>query len=172
MAQKLLRKDQRLIHTKYFTSRVSNNPEKQKRQNAFIDAVYTLTELEIFYGKYQMNPRTCNSCGVRDVVPNEKMTDVNIAVELLADAFTNSFDTALLISADSDLVAPVSKVRRLFPKKKIVVCFPPGRYSDDLKTAAGISMHIGRKIIAESQFPNEVIRASDGFVLRRPGRWR
>lgn len=172
MAQRLLRRGQRLILTKYFTSRVSNNPEKQRRHNTFIDTVCTLPDLEIFYGKYQMNPRTCNSCGVRDLFPNEKMTDVNIAVELLADAFTDSFDTALLISADSDLVAPVRKVRRLFPKKKVVVCFPPGRYSDDLKTAAGISMHIGRRIIAESQFPNEIIRASDGFILRRPGRWR
>jgi uncharacterized LabA/DUF88 family protein len=172
MAENLLRRNQRLLYTKYFTSRVSNNAEKQKRQNIFIDAVCTQPQVKIFYGKYQMNPRVCNSCGVSELIPNEKMTDVNIAVELLADAFSDAFDTALLISADSDLVAPVRKVRSLFPQKKIVACFPPGRYSDDLKNAADISMHIGRRIIAESQFPDEVIRTADGFVLRRPSRWR
>lgn len=33
------------------------------------------------------------------------MTDVNIAVEMMRDAFQDRFDAALLISADSDLVA-------------------------------------------------------------------
>jgi uncharacterized LabA/DUF88 family protein len=32
------------------------------------------------------------------------MTDVNIAVELMQDAFQNKFDTALLVTANSDLV--------------------------------------------------------------------
>ncbi|MGH9629467.1 MAG: NYN domain-containing protein [Bryobacteraceae bacterium] len=44
---------------------------------------------------------------------SEKMTDVNIAVELLQDAFQGAFDTAILISADSDLIAPIAAVRRL-----------------------------------------------------------
>ena len=46
------------------------------------------------------------------------MTDVNIAVEMLADAFHNEYDTAILISADSDLSAPIKKVKSLFPQKK------------------------------------------------------
>src|SRR5438045_3779105 len=42
------------------------------------------------------------------------MTDVNVAVELLKDAFQDAFDVAILISADSDLIAPLAAVR--FPK--------------------------------------------------------
>ena len=34
------------------------------------------------------------------MAPIEKMTDVNIAVELMQDAFQDAFDTAILISAD------------------------------------------------------------------------
>ena len=44
------------------------------------------------------------------------MTDVNIAVELLQDAFQDAFDTAILISADSDLIAPIAAVKRSFRK--------------------------------------------------------
>jgi uncharacterized LabA/DUF88 family protein len=53
------------------------------------------------------------------------MTDVNIAVHLLEDAYDNVFDTALLVSADSDLAAPVEAVRRRFGTKRIVVVAPP-----------------------------------------------
>jgi uncharacterized LabA/DUF88 family protein len=171
LAQKLLLKDQTLAATKYFTSRVSNDPGKQKRQNDFIEAIATLPDVQIFYGKYQLNPRICRFCGKSDLFSNEKMTDVNIAVELLADAFSDAFDTALLISADSDLVAPVKKVRALFPHKRVVAFFPPGRYSIDLKDATGISISIGRSIIADSQFPDE-IKKPDGFILKRPDRWK
>jgi uncharacterized LabA/DUF88 family protein len=99
------------------------------------------------------------------------MTDVNIAVELLSDAFTDSFDVALLVSADSDLVAPIKKVRSLFPTKRILTCFPPGRYSTDLKDATGISIKIGRAIFSRNQFPDKLQKA-DGYTLTRPDRWR
>jgi uncharacterized LabA/DUF88 family protein len=171
MAQKLLRKDQRLETTKYFTSRVSNDQQKQKRQNDFIEAISTLHDVQLFYGKFQLNPRQCRYCGKSEQVPNEKMTDVNIAVEMLADAFSDAFDVALLVSADSDLVAPVRKIRQLFPEKRIVPCFPPERYSSDLKAAAGVSIPIGRGIFADSQFPDEIVKPG-GFILKRPDRWR
>ena len=63
------------------------------------------------------------------------MTDVNIAVHLLEDAYDGVFDTALLISADGDLAAPVEAVRRRFPTKRIIVVAPPDR-------------HYGKKVFA------------------------
>ena len=99
------------------------------------------------------------------------MTDVNIAVEMLADAFNNSFDTAILISADSDLIAPIKKVNQLLPGKKIVVAFPPARFSFALKKIVNSSFIIGRKNLAKSVFPEKVAKP-DGFILKRPNRWR
>ena len=110
----LLKPDQRIVFTKYFTSRVSStpkNPDKQKRQSEFIEALSTVPEVQVFYGQYQLRPQTCSRCGFVGLVPNEKMTDVNIAAEMLTDAFQDKFDTALLVSADSDLSAPVSRIR-------------------------------------------------------------
>jgi uncharacterized LabA/DUF88 family protein len=40
----------------------------------------------------------------------EKGTDVNIASHLLVDAHNNSFDMAVVISNDSDLVEPIKMV--------------------------------------------------------------
>jgi uncharacterized LabA/DUF88 family protein len=171
MAQSLLKPDQKLVCTKYFTSRVKNDPMKQKRQNDFLEAIQTIPDVMVYYGKYQLNPRSCRFCGRKEYIPNEKMTDVNIAVEMLADAFTDAFDIALLVSADSDLVAPVRKVKSLFPNKRIVICFPPQRHSADLEKAAGIFTHINRAVLAANQFPDR-LEKPDGYILTRPDKWR
>ncbi len=171
LAKNLLKDDQKLIETKYFTSRISSPPDKVKRQGTFIEALETLENFRIFYGHYLTNYIECSKCGNIILKPNEKMTDVNIAVEMLTDAFKDRFDRAILISADSDLSAPIRKVKQLFREKKIVVAFPPARFSFELKSIAHASFTIGRKKIADSVFPNEV-QKPDGFVLRRPEKWQ
>ena len=171
LAQNLLKGNQKLVTTKYFTSRVSGPPDKIKRQGTFIEALETLDGFHIFYGHYLTNKIECKKCGDVFAKPNEKMTDVNIAVEMLTDAFQDAFDTALLISADSDLIAPIKKVKKLYPGKKIVIAFPPARFSFALKEIADASFDIGRQKLARSVFPEEVIK-SDGFILKRPERWK
>lgn len=98
------------------------------------------------------------------------MTDVNIAVELLSDAYQDKYDKAILISADSDLTAPIKAVCNLFPAKKIVVAFPPERFSFELSKVCTSHFPIGRKKFIESVFPDEVVK-QDGFILKRPDRW-
>lgn len=171
LAQNLLLPDQELRYTKYFTARIAGPPAKQRRQNLFIEALETLPDFSIHYGKYQRNARICGHCGVSEDIPNEKMTDVNIAVELLTDAHQDAFDTALLISADSDLTAPVQAVHRLFPKKRVVIAFPPSRYSADLSKVAKAHFIIGAAKIRQSVFAPEVTKA-DGFVLKCPDSWK
>lgn len=170
LAKALLKREQKLITTKYFTSRVSGPPDKTKRQGTFIEALETLDNFQIFYGHYITNKIECLKCGDIFAKPNEKMTDVNIAVELLTDAFHDAYDTAILISADSDLSAPIKKVKELFPRKKIVAAFPPARFSFALKEIVDASFTIGRQNLAKSLFPDEIIKA-DGFILKRPERW-
>ena len=121
-------------------------------------------------GKYQLNPFTCRTCGFVHQIPNEKMTDVNIAVELMADAFQDRFGTALLVSADSDLVGPVVAVQKLFPTKRVVVACPPGRSSASLCAVACAHIRIGRASVAKSQLPDTVVSRS-GFPLQRPASW-
>ena len=171
LVKNLLKADEDLILTKYFTSRISYPPDKEERQSRFIQALETLDNFKIFYGKYQLNPRRCNSCGYKDMVPNEKMTDVNIAVEMLSDAYQDNFDTALLMSADSDLSAAIRAIRNLFPEKRVIVAFPPQRYSAELVKHVHAYLTIGRANLAKSVFPNEV-QKSDGFVLRCPVEWK
>jgi len=167
----LLARGQRLSGTKYFTSRVRRPPDKVKRQTTYIEALQTLPDLSIYFGKYTFAERTCIQCGRVDRVPTEKMTDVNIAVELLADVFQDNFDTAIVVSGDSDLTGPVEAVQRLFPSKGMVVAFPPGRYTAQLANTASAFVHIDRNMLAKSQLPTSVIKAG-GVRLIRPDHWQ
>jgi uncharacterized LabA/DUF88 family protein len=170
LCENLLKPNQTLITTKYFTSRVTNSPDKQKRQSTFIEALSLLDNFEFFYGKYQLNPWECSNCNSIFNIHNEKMTDVNIAVELLTDAFKDKFDAALLITADSDLVAPIKKTKELFPSKRVIIAFPPNRYSHFLTQVADAYFTIGRAKLAKSLFPEKIIKP-DGYTIQCPEMW-
>lgn len=171
LIRNLLKFNQELVMVKYFTARVIESPEKEKRQSTYIEALETLSNLEIFYGKYQLNPRKCPKCGFEDLVPNEKMTDVNIAVEMFSDAVKDKFDIALLLSADSDLKPAIEAIKNTRSRKRIVVVFPPGRASDELTKVAHAYLTIGRAKLAQSLLPPK-IRKEDGHILTCPSSWR
>jgi len=173
LAEKLLMFNQELTFTKYFTARITDDPGKEKRQTTYIEALETLrdfNDFEIYYGHYRRDPYECPHCKRIYNVPHEKMTDVNIATEMLLDAFNDRFDKALLISADSDLVPVIKIIRNKYAEKGIVVAFPPERYSVDLESAASSSLHINRAKFAQSRFP-DTVRKADGFILQRPSEW-
>ena len=117
LSQSLIKPTQSLISTKYLTSRVINQPAKEKRQNTYLDALKESTNCQFFYGRYQPNVINCKNCGCNWPSPKEKMTDVNIATQLIVDAFTDQFDTAIIISGDSDLVPPVQSIKLHLPNK-------------------------------------------------------
>jgi uncharacterized LabA/DUF88 family protein len=171
LAKNLLRADQQLEAVRYFTARISRPPSKQRRQNAFLEATAELGKCTMHYGQYLDKQRGCPRCTYTYDVSEEKMTDVNIAVEMMADAVENRFVMALLVSADSDLTPPVKKIKSLFPGKRIVAAFPPARNSQRLASAVDAQLTIGRGRLAQSSLP-ETIKKRDGHMIRRPERWQ
>ena len=174
LAASLLKPGQTLASVHYFTSRIranGRNVADMQRQSDYLDALATLPSLTIHYGHYLQKSRRCHSCGATWVDYEEKMTDVNIAMQLLADAFDGHFDTALVISADSDLTTPVRQVRARFPAKRVIVAQPPGRNSVQLAGAATAAFTISETKVRQNQLPAAVTTAS-GYVIQRPAHWR
>jgi uncharacterized LabA/DUF88 family protein len=170
LAEQFLKPNQTLVETKYFTTIVKYPDDKRRRQQVFLEALQTLPNLSIFYGHFLSDPVTCHQCGHTYTTHHEKMTDVNISVELMKDAFQDRFDVAFLISADSDLVSPVRIVQQLFPKKRVISIFPPGRFSSALKRISAGTLRIGHVNLSKSLFPEQVNK--NGIALDRPNRWR
>lgn len=170
----LLKPGQQLVATHYFTARIRTNGRNAadaKRQTNYIDALAAQDNLTVHEGHYLEKTQRCNGCGATWKAYEEKMTDVNIAAQMLADAYEDRFDTAFIISGDSDLTTPIQQVRKRFPNKRLIVVFPPNRQSAQLKKAANGFLSIGEDKLRQNQLPDPVITAS-GFALHRPVHWR
>ena len=174
LAENLLKPGQRLLGVHYFTTRIRSRPgdeDTRRRQGTYLEALKTLPGVRLHYGHYLAKTRRCPRCQATWETFEEKMTDVNIAVELLGGAQDDAFDTAILVSGDSDLTRPVQAVQTRYPIKRVVVAFPPNRTSSQLRDAASAGFVIGRKKLLDSQLPDRLIQR-DGHVLTRPQEWR
>ena len=165
----LMQKEQTLNEVHYFTSRVSNSPDKERRQSLYIDALNT-TPVIMHYGKYKSKNVKCMSCHHSWRGNEEKMTDVNIAVQMIVDGMNDKFDKAILISGDSDLIPPIRAIKENFPNKKVTVAFPPNRHNNSVKNEAHASLTIGRRTLQKNQFPN-IVKTQSGFDLNKPPNW-
>jgi uncharacterized LabA/DUF88 family protein len=170
LATSLLKPDQRLEAIKYFTASVRDDLPALARQSTYLGALGAHAGVQIIVGRFQEKHRTCWKCGTTWRTYEEKETDVSIAVSLLEDGVAGRFDTALLLSADSDLCPAVRALKRLRPQAKVVAVFPPRRRSDDLRTACDAAFTLGDTKVRRAQLP-PVVTAPDGTAYARPSRW-
>ena len=170
MCVSLLQPGEQLELVRYFTSWVKDNPVKAARQAVYVDALRARGGVEIDFGHFLSSTAQCFRCGNVWKKNEEKKTDVNIAVRLLEDASDNQFDTAIVVSGDSDLVPPVESVLRRYPHKRVIVAFPPRRRSSQLAQAASAAGSIYPQTIQASSLPDPV-RTSDGVDLHAPSGW-
>lgn len=178
----LLKPGQQLILTHYFTARISgptpsDHPQrahslegKRRRQGIYLEAMASALDCRVHLGHFLEKPMQCRKCGSTWRLQEEKMTDVNIATEMMVNAFNDQFDTAILVSGDSDLAPPVLAIREHFPEKRVVVVFPPSRFSAQLARSATAYLSIRESALKASQFPSTIAK-QDGFILHRPTEW-
>lgn len=92
---------------------------------------------------------------------NEKKTDVNLAADLIAGAWINSYEQAVVCSNDSDLEAALSTVKRYHPRLRIGVVAPirsedHRHISGDLVRHADWQKTLSTIHIAASQLPPKI----------------
>ena len=146
---------------RYFTAPVkARQPdlEQQARQQMYLRALETLPDLSIHYGHFltysaRQSLASDPSRRVEVLRTEEKGSDVNLATYLLLDAFDDEYDTAIVVSNDSDLVHPIEVVRKRFGKT-VGVLTPHGpKVSWAMRNVADFYRPIRRGVLASSQFP-------------------
>lgn len=165
------RKDENceMVLIKYFTAPVKGDEEKHRRQSCYLNALSTCEKVKIINGSYLQEPFRCSQCHNRRPVWKEKQTDTNIATEMVADAFLDEWDIAYLVSADTDLLPPIQKIKSIFHNKKIIIVFPPGRSSSDMTNVFKTYFHINEEMLKKSQFPDEI--HFEYGIAKRPAEW-
>ena len=170
-ADKLLRPHQELVEICYFSAKPTDL-QKSKRQDAFFQANKLNSKFVLHLGKYLTKNITCKYCNKVNISFEEKETDVRIATTMLADVYQKRCDLTMLVSADSDLVPTIERIKELDPTHKIIVCFPPNRHSFNLKKwSNGIKNLTDRKLYDECLLPDS-ITLPDDFILKRPNKWK
>ena len=176
--QKLLLPENQIVKIKYFTALVSGkyNPQKPIKQKTFIRALeLTIPEIEVFYGHFlthevfaPLAKPEVDKKSIKIIKTEEKGSDVNIAVQLLNDAWLNSFDCAVVVSNDSDLAEAMKLVKKHHPTKKLGLFMPgKGHPSKELMQYADFVKRIREGVLQSSQLPNPI----PGGNIYKPGNW-
>ena len=173
-------KDARLEGTYYFSALAhhltATNPDTTKRHEAFIECLEE-TGVEVELARFKRKKVKFRVLGDRgDYCAGElrryeeKETDVAIAVKLLELLFTDSCDTAMLVTGDTDLAPAVRAAQRLFPEKDVRFAFPYRRHNKELKDLAPKSFIIGSGSYSKHQFADPFV-LSDGRKIDKPSHW-
>ena len=176
---KLLLPKHEILKIKYFTAKVSPqryNLDCHKRQYTYIRALQSLDCCEIYYGFYLSNVKNVplakptNKGRFIDIIhTEEKGFDVNLATHLLLDGFKNRYDSAVVVSNDSDFATTIQAVKDDL-KKNIGVISPYRKPARALQNKATFYKKIRSGVLQAAQFP-VTITLKNGKVIHKPSEW-
>ncbi|MDH4459332.1 MAG: NYN domain-containing protein [Nevskia sp.] len=183
---RVLDAEAKVEHVRYYTAPIkasaADDPHAPIRQQRYLRALraYRPAQITICEGFIQRtSPRLRLAEPIQGLRAGElvkvlqfteKQTDVNLAVDLLSDAWRGLMDQAVICSNDSDLAGALQALRRDHPALRIGLVAPIGdaRYvSTDLKRHAHWHKVLGPAHLAAAQLPDQV----PGTPLTRPSEW-
>lgn len=171
----ILRPHHDIRKIKYFTAKVSGAASAQ-RQEVYLKALRAhCHNVEIITGYFKLrtarmrlaHPKPGQHRMVDVLRPEEKGTDVNLAVHLIDDAWRDNYDCAVVVSNDSDLTEAMRMVSRV-PGKKVALINPaknqpPGKLLDH----ALFSLFIKPNVLKKNQLPSKI----PGTKIIKPSTW-
>lgn len=179
--------DDDIVSIKYFTARVDDDgrsppSSKRQRQDAYCTALESV-DVEVIDGRLEYREKECGvshctlakPCFYRS--PVEKMTDVNLALNLVEDVARIQPNIALIISADTDLMPAMRRVRGLIPKglKQVFIPCSESAYKERRVDEFGLNGWVARRlteqVLKDCQFP-DTFTLKDGSTATRPAQWR
>ena len=165
----LCRENETLVKVAYFSAYATWMPDAYYRHRQYIAALKT-TPVVCHMARFSEKMAKCRSCGATWKTHEEKETDVHFSLTFLEDAKDNVFDRAIIISADSDHVPAVRRVRDRFPAKEVFVATPPQRYGHarELLKVCNSGTQISPGRIGKCLFPADVLDANGVKVATRP----
>jgi len=130
LSESILKTGQIINEVKYFSAYATWRPDSYKRHRDYVSAIES-TGIIAIMGRFKEKKLKCKAtCGEVYSIHEEKETDVNIGAHLIADALQDKFDTALIISADTDLSAVITLAKSLVgDNKRVCAVAPTGRFA-------------------------------------------
>lgn len=177
LANEIIRSRGSLTRIKYFTAPVGDlgrdggeEGSERGRQRLWLRAVRTISDLEVVLGFYK---RESAEPSQRQRLRTEKETDVNIAIALVLDAAKEFYDSAILVTGDSDQMPAVRAASEEFARH-IEVWLPPGQAKgrwSQFRASRFVSIHeIEPDMLERARLPDSI--RHPGGTIQAPKMWR
>jgi hypothetical protein len=164
---------------KYYTAHVSGrtDPDAPRRQHAYLRAIATIPEVEIFFGNFMVTKKWAGLVQPPDFRPitltaaaptEEKGSDVNLGVHLVRDGFLKTYEAAAIVTNDTDLEEPIRVVAQEL-KLHTVLLAPTGKPSASLSKLVHSVRHI-QPYLGPCQLPPRIV-APNGKLIIKPAGW-
>lgn len=163
----------------YYTAKVGarvGDPDQPLRQQLYLRALGTLPRVRVHFGHYLSHavwmplaqPTHGGPKFAQVIKTEEKGSDVNLATQLVSDAYEDAFDCAVLITNDSDLREPIALVRSRLGKS-VGVLNPRKHPANVLMRTASFMKPIRSGVLQQSQLPPVLSDARGAFS--KPAGW-
>lgn len=178
LSKQILAPNDQIVRIRYFTADVSpraGDEEAPIRQSTYFRALRSIPELKIHKGKMLSKVIRRPLVGEENTTVSvhsteEKGSDVNLASHMLMDAFCETFDVALVLSQDTDLLEPMRMVTEELGKTLILGWFEETSPGKQHRRLASRVVHISDGMLQRAQFPNPVV-SKGGEKIFRPDSW-
>lgn len=172
LAKRFVTRNDEIVDVILFTAYVPWNADKKLRHKKLTQALES-KGVKIVLGKFKPVTRRCRICNRIYHTYEEKHTDVNIAIYLFQAAMNDDYDTAMIVTADSDLVPAVRGVKENFPEKKVGLITPIGRSSIELQKLCDFRRKMKLRHLKTSQLPDiVVIDPTKRITVQCPTSWK
>ena len=177
-----------LIEVRYYTApvlgRMSDDSRSPQRQRQYLQALRKMNPAKLVIVEGRIMATTPHQRLVKPIPEaphlqmvqvydfNEKKTDVNLASDLLAGAWTNAYEQAVICSNDSDLEGALATVKKHHPHLRIGLVAPIAgddrrHISKDLSQHADWTKVLSPVHLAAAQLPDRIPHSA----ITKPDTW-
>lgn len=152
--------------TLYFTARVKGfggRDQSVLNQQIYLRAVSQNPSITIHYGQFTRHPKFMRRAEEGHSEPyvkvwrsEEKGSDVNLASYLLADAFQDRMDMAILVSNDSDFAEAITIAREEAQKTVLVYSPQHNKISKKLREVSDGIFPVRASYLKKSSLPKKI----------------
>lgn len=158
-----------IIAVFFFTALPPWDEHKRARHQRLLE-IYEELGVIVRRGLFKPTSATCRLCGKTYSTYDEKLTDINICLEILRMGSDDLADRIYLVTGDNDQAASVRRFRELYPQKEVIVVIPPFRKAAELQQVAnadrGMTMVQLQKSVLDDPF-----KFKSGKVYVKPDKW-
>lgn len=169
LAKCFIGRDDEVVRILLFTAYTRWDDDKVRRRRTLVRAQQA-RGVEVVFGRFKLRDMRCRICKGTFKIPEEKLTDVNIAAHLFQLGCMDEFDKVVLVTGDNDLAPAIKAFKKVFPAKRVEVVLPMHRHAKQLKQTADLAHKLREHHLPTSQL-EDVISLKSGSTLFRPKSW-